>query len=244
MSLTTGIPTNEPVVFSEDLQELEGVEVGVLEDDLAESDDYTAESDDVQQGDTIIYQSIEWPEDLLTVDSFNVGIATVLEALTDDIYGVELVYVDSSVALADLDDLPSYSVVYLLDGVEVVFPLDYADCIVVDNGQLINFGSSYTAGAQISGYSGSYTYLSSEITIPTYHSSTWYQYLQTYGQPYRIVDRYVNTQGTIGSVTRTSVSISWSESDLYKWQGFTFERIALFGIFALVALSFIYRRCK
>lgn len=150
-----------------------------------------------------------------------------------------MLYVDHGTYFSVVSDLPDYAVIYECNGVEVVFPTSYAEQVFVSDGMLVNLGSNYTAGLQIDGYNVS-NYLSSEITIPTYHSSTWYQYLQTYGQPYRIVDRYVNNYGSISSSTRESVFVEWSGGN--PWEGFTFDRIAMFIIIAILGIILVFRK--
>lgn len=183
----------------------------------------------------------ELPEDVLTNEIYMQGINQLIDTIDPYSVNDEVYYVDRGGIYNLRNNLPDYSVVYSCNGVEVVFPTDYSENIIVSDGMLINLGSNYTVGLQIDGYNVS-NYLSSEITIPTYHSATWYQYMQTYGQPYRIVDRYVNNYGSISSSTRDSVNVEWSGGN--PWAGFTFDRIALFGIIAILSIMLIFRRSK
>ena len=184
-------------------------------------------------------QNIE--TDALTNDVFNSGVDEIVSALDPDAVS-EDVFRDYPQFLSASDiDLPDYSVIFQMNGVNIYFPTEYSDDIILVDGMLINLGANYTVGAQIDGYDVS-NYLSSEITIPTFHSSTWYQYLQNYGQPYRVVDRYVSNYGSISSSTRDSVSLEFSGGN--SWSGFTFERIALLGIFIMVFIIFLFRKGK
>lgn len=179
------------------------------------------------------------PKDLLTNEVYSSGIDELVNVIDPYSVNDEVVYVDYGTFFNVGTDLPDYAVVYECNGVEVVFPTDYAEQVFVSDGILVNLGSNYTAGLQLDGYNVS-NYLSSEITIPTYHSATWYQYLQSYGQPYRIVDRYVNNYGSISSSTRESVFVEWSGGN--PWEGFTFDRIAMFIIIAILGIILVFRK--
>lgn len=211
--------TSEPVVISSEIAE---------ELDLEVAD----ETETISEVEIV-------PDDILTNETYINGVNELVNTIDPLSVNEEVYYIDRGTVYALAADLPDYAVVYACNNVEVVFPMEYAEAIVLSDGMLINLGNSYTAGLQLDGYSVS-NYLSSEITIPTYHSATWYQYLQAYGQPYRIVDRYVNTYGNISSSTRETVSVEWSGGN--PWEGFTFERIALFVILALIAVMFIFRK--
>lgn len=232
---TEMLATSEPVIVSpEVLEEVEKANE-VTKSSESGTADSTEKSEPVASAPPALV-----PDDILTNETYLNGVGYLAEAIDPLSVRDEVVYTDSPVMYAaDGIDLPDYAVVYEVDDVQVVFPTSYADNILVVDGLLINLGDSYTAGAQISGYSVS-NYLSSEITIPTYHSSTWYQYLQSYGQPYRIVDRYVNTNGYISSSTRASVDLFWSGGN--SWEGFTFDRIALFMIIGFLAFMLLFRK--
>ena len=179
------------------------------------------------------------PDDILTNEVYMNGINQLVVTIDDESVHEEVLYVDRGTFYNLGSDLPDYAVVYECNGIEVVFPTDYAEDIIISDGMLVNLGASYTAGLQLDGYSVD-NYLSSEITIPTYHSATWYQYLQSYGQPYRIVDRYVNNYGNISSSTRGSVSVEWSGGN--PWEGFTFDRAALFIVIVVLFIMLIFRK--
>ena len=215
--------TNDPTVLNENIGE--ELDLDVL--------------DPIDPGDELPEILAVYPEDALTNESYMTGVNLLKESIDPYSISEEVPFIDYPTVYAVDPELPDYAVVYDCDGVQVVFPSDYADDIIVSDGMLINLGSNYTAGAKISGANVS-NYLSSEITIPTYHSSTWYQYLQTYGQPYRIVDRYVNTNGNISSTTRSSVSVEWSGGN--AWEGFTFDRSALFIVIGILAIMLIFRK--
>lgn len=224
------LATNEPVVMSSEIAE---------ELDLETPED-TTETETTETAAAAPVVEIEFPEDLLTNETYINGINELSSKVDPLSVQDEVYYIDSPAMYAAGEmELPDHAVVYQANGIDVVFPTDYADNISVVDGLLINLDSSYTAGAQIDGYSVN-NYLSSEITIPTYHSATWYQYLQSYGQPYRIVDRYVNSNGYISSSTRDNVSLEWSGGN--PWEGFTFDRTVLFIIMALIAIFFFFRK--
>lgn len=175
----------------------------------------------------------------LTPDLFTNGVNDIVNAIQPDEVTNE-VYRDSGMGYAIGDvELPEYAVSYEVNGVSIYFPTEYAEDIFVIDGMLVNLGANYTAGAVLSG-SGVSNYLSSEITIPTYHSSTWYQYMQNYGQPYRIVDRYYNNYGSIGSSTRESVDLEFSGSR--GWHGFTFANAMLLIIGITLFITLIFRK--
>lgn len=149
---------------------------------------------------------------------------------------VPLAYADT------VDGLVSYDAVsFECNGSVFYFPSDYADDLHLVDGQLVNLGASYTFGAVVSGYSAS-NYIVSEVTVPTYHSSTWYQYLNTYGQPYRVVDRYRNNYGNYSSETRQAVSLSFTGGN--DWAGFSTQTLLLFGIFIAAIVLVAFRRSR
>lgn len=243
--------TNEPTILTSELAE-EMESLTAKDESLMENTGETASSEldpneettetAVKESASITYE-IEFPEDLLTNESYNAGIDSVINAVevaaNPDAVNEEVYYVDRGSFYSLSGDLPDYAVLYQCNGIDVVFPTEYAEQIYISNGMLVNLGSNYTAGLQLEGYEVR-NYLSSEITIPTYHSATWYQYLQSYGQPYRIVDRYVNNYGSISSSTRSDVSVEWSGGN--PWQGFTFDRIALYLILLLLVVMFLFRK--
>lgn len=215
----------------EELEIIENIE------DLHENDLEELQTDLPDQ----LQPDVELPGDVLTNEVFMQGINQLVNTIDPYSVDSEVPYVDSGTFFNIGVELPDYAVVYSCNGYEVVFPTEYTDQVFVSDGMLINLGGNYTVGTTLDGYSVN-NYLSSEITIPTYHSSTWYQYMQTYGQPYRIVDRYINDRGTITSMTRERVNVEWSGGN--PWAGFTFDRIALFGIIAILSIMLIFRRSK
>lgn len=220
------LATNDPVVMSSEIAE-------ELDLEVLDPDESTSEQ-------KIVVEFPELPEDLLTNETYINGIDELVNKVDPYSVNEEVMYNDFGSFYASGDiALPDHAVVYECNGQQVVFPSSYTDQIFVVDGLLVNLGSNYTAGLLLDGYSVN-NYLSSEVTIPTYHSSTWYQYMQTYGQPYRVVDRYVSNYGSISSSTRDSVYLEWSGGN--PWEGFTFDRIALFIILALLAVIFFFRK--
>lgn len=235
--------TNEPVTFEPYAAE-ESTELLTVEEDGALDPEEQLEDLTVSSGDAASSVSntvIEIPDNLLTNDIYMSGVNDLVNAIDPDSVNEEVYYVDYGSFYSLGVDLPDYAVTYDCNGIEVVFPTEYAEQVFVVDGLLVNLGSNYTAGLQIDGYDVS-NYLSSEITIPTYHSATWYQYQQSYGQPYRIVDRYVNNYGNISSSTRSSVSVEWSGGN--PWEGFTFDRAAMFIIIAVLLVMLVFRKGK
>ena len=136
-------------------------------------------------------------------------------------------------ALGDAD-LPYNAVTFTCEGKEIVFPSDYSDDCFVQDGMLVNLGANYTFGVVLTD-SGLSRYVASEVTVPTYHSSTWYQYMATYGQPYRVVDRYFNTtNNNLSSSTRSAVDLEFSGGN--DWSGFGTGTMIAFVILILVLL--------
>ena len=229
---------NEPVTFSTKMEE--SMEYMTDEELIETVQEQEEMSDSVSSGDTVEQESIlELPDDMLTNEVYMYGISQLVNTIDDESVHEEVLYVDRGTLYNLGTDLPDYAVVYECNGIEVVFPTDYAEDIIISDGMLVNLGASYTAGLQLDGYSVD-NYLSSEITIPTYHSATWYQYQQSYGQPYRIVDRYVNNYGNISSSTRSSVSVEWTGGN--PWEGFTFDRASMFIVIVVLLIMLVFRK--
>lgn len=165
----------------------------------------------------------------------------IISAINPDMVQDE-VFRDSPMLYAAEDiELPDYVVTFDVDGVPVYFPTSYSEDLVLVDGMLVNLSDTYTVGVKLDSATVS-NYLSSEVTIPTYHSSTWYQYLQNYGQPYRVVDRYVSNYGSISSTTRDSVNLTFSGGNSFS--GFTFSKISIVVVIVLLVLLFVFRRGK
>lgn len=229
---------NEPVTFSTKMEE--SMEYMTDEELIETVHEQEEMSDSVSSGDAVEQESIlELPDDMLTNEVYMDGISQLVNTIDDESVHEEVLYVDRGTLYNLGTDLPDYAVVYECNGIEVVFPTDYAEDIIISDGMLVNLGASYTAGLQLDGYSVD-NYLSSEITIPTYHSATWYQYQQSYGQPYRIVDRYVNNYGNISSSTRSSVSVEWTGGN--PWEGFTFDRASMFIVIVVLLIMLVFRK--
>lgn len=203
-------------------------ELGDLLGDVSGTEETPVESQtDPAGSDTVT----GFPDDYLDTSTFNAGVEQILSAIE----GEEEMYTGSGAAvIADGSvELPWNAVTFLCEGQEILFPSDYAQEVYVEDGELINVGSSYTFGVVL-GDSGLSNYISSEVTVPTYHSSTWYQYLYNYGQPYRIVDRYVNNYGSYSSNTRTSVDLEFSGGN--DWSGWDYGILIAFVIMLLIIL--------
>lgn len=209
----------------------ETVALDPVSDDLSADSDSSAPDpvESTEDSDSVVVM----PGDYLDVQTFNDGIDTVLSAISGDTD--EVLSVSSYSALstdADLD-LPYNAVTYTCNGVDIFFPSSYADDLFLQDDQLINLGSSYSFGVVL-GSSFLSNYVCSEVTVPTYHSPAWYQYLTVYGQPYRVVDRYISSSGSYSSYTRTSVDLSFSGGN--DWAGFGYGLIFLFVIVFLLII--------
>lgn len=194
----------------------EGISVGDVSDSVlsesAVSDENTMESAQNNDGS----YTVDFPSDYLDKQTFNDGVDEILTALEET---EEVVYVNSqhsTFALGSVE-LPYDAVTFECEGKEIVFPSGYADDVSVVDGMLVNLGANYTFGVEFDIAPVS-NYIASEVTVPTYHSSTWYQYLATYGQPYRVVDRYISNYGSLSSSTRESVDLEFSGGN--DWAGY------------------------
>lgn len=175
---------------------------------------------------------LDFPDDYLDKQTFNEGVDQILTAMEETEEEVVVGELPSFYASGDIDT--SYSaVVFECNGVQVYFPSSYADDVSVIDGMLVNYGANYTLGALLDSYSVS-NYVNSEITVPTYHSATWYQYLAQYGQPYRVVDRYINNYGSLSSSTRESVDLEFSGGN--DWAGYGAVKLFLFFIVILLLI--------
>lgn len=178
------------------------------------------------------------------LEDMQAAVADILEFLAPSEEPIEVLEVESVNGFLgvsyDNSDSGSYSkVTYDVNNVTVVFPSDYAGNLLLSGTEIQNYGNGVTVGAVIGG-SGLSNYIVSEITIPTYHSATWYQYLYTYGQPYRVIDRYRTTTGSYGSSTRASVNLSWSGGN--DWAGFSMVHILLMVIISILVLGHVFRK--
>lgn len=197
------------------------------EDSLETSEEETSAPAPVQ---------IHFPDDYLDIATYREGVEELISeiALLIPEEPEEELLSDVPVGYAAADpELPYDAVFFTVEGRTLLFPASYADDVHVLDGQLVNLGSSYTAGVVLPSAPVS-NYIVSEITFPTYHSSTWYQYLNTYGQPYRVVDRYRSSGNSYSSYTRPSVSLSFSGGN--DWAGFGIEKIFLFIIIVILVI--------
>lgn len=230
------LATSEPVIISSEVAE-EVEKANETTESTESTESSTADSTEMPESDSSAAPVV--PDDILTNETYLNGVNYLVDKIDPYSVNGEVYYVDYGTFYSSGFELPDYAVIFQCNGVDVVFPTDYADEILIVDGMVVNLGANFTAGLQLDGYVVD-NYLSSEITIPTYHSATWYQYLQSYGQPYRIVDRYVNNYGSISSSTRDSVFVEWSGGN--PWQGFTFDRIALFMIIGFLAFMLLFRK--
>lgn len=218
---------------------------GDVSGDYSESSDLpVAGSDSGSLGTSeVIY--VQSDVDAISSDEFQSAISEILESLevlqtslsSDD----ETLVISSVVAFDDADpDFPFNVVTFDCNGVSIFLPFSYADSVFVSDGELVNLSdASITVSAQIGGSSVS-DYVTSDITIPVYHSSVWYQYLMAYGDPYRIVDRYISNNNSYSSYTRTSVELTFSGGN--DWAGFSWFHISLFAIIGLLVLGHFFRK--
>lgn len=145
----------------------------------------------------------------------------------------ELIAYADSVSYIASSNFPYNAVFFECDGVPIVFPSSYADDVSVNSGELINVGASYTFGVELPS-SGVSNYVVSEVTVPTYHSATWYQYLHNYGQPYRVVDRYISSSGSYSSYTRQDLSLEFSGGN--DWAGFSVRWLLVLFVVVLLII--------
>lgn len=175
---------------------------------------------------------VVFPDDYLDKQTFNDGVSDILSVLQET--EEEIIVGELPVLYASTYDSISFSSVrFDCDGVSVYFPSTYADDVFVLDGMLVNLGSNYTLGCVLDDATVS-NYVNSEITVPTYHSATWYQYLAQYGQPYRVVDRYLSNYGSLTSSTRDSVDLDFSGGN--DWAGYGTVKMFLFFIVILLLL--------
>lgn len=134
--------------------------------------------------------------------------------------------------------VPDNHVVFEMAGQQLVFPSSYVDDLVLIDGYLVNFGSPVTIAVNLQGTASVSNYIISQVTFPTYGSADYITYVTSYGSPYRIVDRYRNTSGSISSYTRTtSAAMTTQAISQPSWYGFSGGRMYSY-IFA-VALIFL-----
>lgn len=189
---------------------------GVLSDSVPTVENTVESAEDIDSSNTV-----DFPSDYLDKQTFNDGVVSILEAMEETEEEIFVSGIPSYFALSE-EDYSYNSVVFDCNGVLVYFPSGYAEDVTVKDGMLVNYGANYTLGCVLDSASVS-NYLNSEITVPTYHSATWYQYLAQYGQPYRVVDRYINSYGSLSSSTRESVDLEFSGGN--DWAGFGLTHI-------------------
>lgn len=172
--------------------------------------------------------SVSVPDNAIYVDGDVVLSMAETEAEIPAIYAIE----------PDSVELPYNAVVLAWNGQDVVFPSDYADDLSVSAGILVNTSNSVTVGMRLrSSASVPGTYVISEVTIPTYNSGTYYQYLSSYGAPYRIVDRYVYGGSYRSEVRDSSSALDFTGAELSGFRGFGNVTMTffIFGLFLVLA---------
>ena len=222
----------DEILESEGMED-ETISVDTVPDSVFSDSDSTLENTVESTEDFDGTDSIDFPSDYLDKQTFNDGVSQILTAMEETEEEIFVSGVPSYFAIGD-SNITYNSVVFDCNGVSVYFPSEYAEDVTVIDGMLVNLGSNYTLGAVL-GNSSVSNYVNSEITVPTYHSATWYQYLAQYGQPYRVVDRYINNYGSLSSSTRESVDLEFSGGN--DWAGFGFVEIMLLVVGVLLAIK-------
>lgn len=207
---------------------------GVL-DNIPDSTEIALESSQ----DPVGSDPVDLPDDYLDVETFQEGVATILNALepTEEVGD----YVGEAYALpADPLDLvlpDNYNVFYLGDK-QLAFPSDTSDDLLLVDGYLVNLGSALTINVNLSDSANVSGYVISQVTFPTFNSSDYFTYVTNYGEPYRIVDRYYENS-YLRSYTRTSSAAMTSETiSRPDWAGFSGDRMYGF-IFAIALIILI-----
>ena len=139
-----GYATGEPVVFSSEIAKELNVQTY---DEIKESEAAAAsdpEDPDVLNGaetlestekeSAAIIPEIEFPEDLLTNETYLNGIGSLVNKIDPDSVNEEVLYIDRGAFYSLSTDLPDYAVVYQCNGIDVVFPTDYAEQIYLSDG--------------------------------------------------------------------------------------------------------------
>lgn len=182
---------------------------------------------------------VELPDDYLDVQTFQEGVETILTALepTEEVgdYVGEMYALPADPLSLMLPD--NYNVFYLGDK-QLAFPSDTADDLLLVDGYLVNVGSSITINVDLSDSASVSNYVISQVTFPTFNSSDYFTYVSSYGEPYRIVDRYYENS-YLRSYTRTSSAAITAETiSRPDWAGFSGDRMYGF-IFAIAVIILI-----
>lgn len=238
---STDLPAEESATVPDAMEEST---VAVEEDTLAFKESLPADEErlpvdaeeSLEAEETVpVPVQIQFPEDYLDTATYRKGVEELIdemELLVSPAEPEEEPLADLPAAYVASDpELPYDTVFFTVDGRLLIFPSSYADDVSVLDNQLVNLGASYTAGVVLPSAPVS-NYIVSEITFPTYHSSTWYQYLNTYGQPYRVVDRYRSSTNTYSSYTRPSVSLSFAGGN--DWAGFGMDKVLLLVVVVIL----------
>lgn len=222
---------------SEGASSLEEEEEGILETGEAGSEDgFEAEAV------PLVPVVVDFPDDYLDTATFNEGVESILAVVTPPPEEDEIAVYAADVRAA-APFFPSTAVYLDYAGQQVLFPSDYSDDLYLLGDELYNAGASVTVGMDLRGSTSVSRYVISEVTIPTYNSATYWQYMNTYGRPYRIVDRYISTSGSYTSVTRSSSgALDFSSSELSSYRGFGRVDLTFFAMgFLVLALLLVSR---
>lgn len=231
----------EPFLAEESTEVLADLEEG--EGSLNESESLEAETlegESLSEAETSAPVSVVLPN-VLEVDSLAIQVSegVFIEGLFPEGEDEEI-YVPAAYASGNALSLaiPDNHVVYETAGKQLVFPSSYVDDLLLVDGYLVNMGAPVTISVNLSDSAGVSNYIISQVTFPTYGSSDYIFYVTSYGAPYRIVDRYRNSNGNLSSYTRTtSAAMTAQEITQPAWYGFFGGRMYWY-IFA-VALIFV-----
>lgn len=142
-------------------------------------------------------------------------------------------------------ELPYHAVTVLWNDQIVAFPSSYADDLSISGGILVNTGASVSVGVDLrSSASVPGTYVITMVTVPTYNSNTYYQYLAEYGAPYRLVDYYVYS-GSYRSFSRDSSTVlDFTGAELSGYRGFGNSTMAFFILGLIVIFLLVINRFR
>lgn len=245
----------DKVVFDEEVQISEEE---IISDDQADvlGDLSSSEGDSVSVQDISV--TVDFPDDYLDVDTFNLGIDYIADILIPDLddvdvlpEGVEELSVMPLAAVGSAYglDIPDNRVVYYLnDSIQLVFPDEAAGHLEIVNGYLVNLSDSNIVGNAVLSGSGQSTYYMSTITLPPYGSTTYATYVYNYGYPYMIQDAYRYYQNgaySLRTQTRSSSSVLGTGTlSPAPWLGFSGRYMYGFIFYLLVVVLLIWRLFK
>lgn len=213
----------------------------VIADDSAELTGDNTDSDSITSDPVIV--DVQFPDDYISKDVFNSGIQQILDAVSPEVEEDEIVLrgVNNRVS----SDWPDTAVYLRYNDQTILFPSRYADDLYLRDNELYNTGDSVTVGFNLDSSTSVSNYVISEVTIPTYNSSAYWQYLNVYGRPYRIVDRYINYNNNYTSSTRSSsTALDFSDSILSDYRGFNNQSFIYIGLLLVLAVTAILGRFR